>query len=279
MSIGWDVLGKINITDGWNFKENVSVLMLTAYGGSIEVFKIILDKTPISRINDRDSKNWTALHYAAASEIGSKTKVQLLLEQHGNISLKAKWDNDNLNDIEGQITPLMIASIEGNDDTTKYLLTKGATVAEKDRRGLTALDYSFYSLNHEVDRYNHDAYYLYMHLIHNNFSADTNQIDRMKRIFFRILNDQYIQSDHSFYSRHAHFKDKLDCADTNATEVMELNKELSHQLARRIPDSKQLSFFEIGDCVYNDCDISLNFGDFVDPKCSYCEQQIRSSKF
>lgn len=199
------------------------------------------------------------------------------MEHYGNISCKAKWDNDNLNTLEGQVTPLMIASIKRNHETAKYLLRKGAKVAEKDRRGLTALAYSLYSTRTEIFGD------LYFRLSHNSIFVDAIE-SRMKKIFFRMLSSQYIPFDLNFLWLQEDFAlEKLInirkrsgyCLTSNATEIMELNRELSDQLVRRIPASKHLSFYQIGDCVYNDCDISLNFDNVIDSRCKYCEQQIR----
>lgn len=277
--MGNDVLGKINLNDGWNSKENVTVLMLAAYGSELDVFNMVLDKIPKERINDRDSKSWTAIHYASASKIASKEKIELLVKRHSDISMKAKWDNDNQNQFRGDITPLMIASIVGNREAVKYLLKTGSKIQEKDRHGLTAMDYSFFSPRSSV------LEDLLTYFIENSHVDSDENYRRMLNVSLRLFESRIMQFDrkifmwlqgHFFIEQFAKYKmfNHDQCSHIHMGEFLNLSQELTDQVVRKIPNSNKLSFYEIGNCVYNDCDISLNLLDVVDSRCIYCAQQI-----
>ena len=65
---GYNISTRISISDGWNSKENVTLLMVAAYGGTTETFEYILNMSRFG-VEERDSKNWSAYHYFAASVI------------------------------------------------------------------------------------------------------------------------------------------------------------------------------------------------------------------
>ena len=65
---GYNISTRLSISDGWNSKQNVTLLMVAAYGGAAETFEYILNMSRFG-IEERDSNNWMAYHYAAASVI------------------------------------------------------------------------------------------------------------------------------------------------------------------------------------------------------------------
>ena len=86
--IGWgyNISTRMNISDGWNSKENVTLLMVAAYGGATETFEYVLN---MNRFGDEecDSNNWRAYHYAAASVIDNNRTYLLLPSKFPDIIL------------------------------------------------------------------------------------------------------------------------------------------------------------------------------------------------
>ena len=106
-------------------------LMHAALQGKLKTAERLLGAG--ARIDAADKVGWTALHFAARSPSGLGV-LRLLLEKQ----------NPNIPDIpdNGGTTPLMIAASYNNEESTRFLLSAGASPARADNTGRNAYEYA-----------------------------------------------------------------------------------------------------------------------------------------
>lgn len=100
--------------------------------------KLLLEKN--ANLSLKDEHDWTALTWA--SWTGMATLVSLFADNGADVDAA---------DVKGQ-TPLMIASIRGNDEVVAVLLEKGAQRELKSSDGKTALDFAQEYINRYPER-------------------------------------------------------------------------------------------------------------------------------
>jgi ankyrin repeat protein len=105
--------------------DGITVLMLAARDGNVEVLRELLGRKP--DVNAKDGDGSTALTYAARD--GHEEAGRLLLESGAAVDAadSHKW------------TPLMYAAVNGHPEFVQLLLDKGANVNAKDARKRTPL--------------------------------------------------------------------------------------------------------------------------------------------
>ena len=250
--------------------------MLAAYSGTIETFNYVKDLIPLqfqkTILNDRDSKNWTVMHYAAASEIDSAAKVERLFTLGGDINVRATWDNDFPDEESkmGQISPLMIATFRGNSKTVAFLLSKGAKYDEKEWQARTTFDYARYSQNSDV-----------LEVLKNRINEvscnRSFEEDRRACTLFKIFHGTTKLDDRIDTLSGSYYRLPLcDPAKNDISNILKSDTELEDPFLRHIPESEHLSKDDIGLCLYNDCDIELNIQNYTkDSCCNRCEKIVK----
>jgi ankyrin repeat protein len=126
-----------------NFRTYIrqTALMTAAIGGHAETVKLLLAKG--AAVDGQNGQGMTALNYAANS---GRTEVVELLLKNG-----ARIDAEKGNRLAGGWTVLMGAVWNLHVDTVNLLIKNGASVAEKDESGMTALDHAHRHLNQILD--------------------------------------------------------------------------------------------------------------------------------
>ena len=110
------------------WKNGLSAIHMASRLGSVEIARVLLQHdSTLSQA--RDSRDWTALHYAAQS--GEGEIVDLLVNQIGaDINARARRD-------EG-LTALHVAVMEGNCEIAKQLLHHGADACFIAKKGFSS---------------------------------------------------------------------------------------------------------------------------------------------
>jgi ankyrin repeat protein len=106
-------------------------LMHAALRGKAETAKRLLEAGADAGAADR--VGWTALHFAARSSSGLEV-LRLLMETQ-NLNVADVPDN-------GGTTPLMVAASYNNGDSTRFLLSVGASSTRTDNTGRNAYEYA-----------------------------------------------------------------------------------------------------------------------------------------
>lgn len=100
-------------------------LMMAALKGQLDLARKMIDRGA-----DVNQPGWAPLHYAATH--GSPELVTLLLDQHAYVDAESP----------NGTTPLMMAAQYGSTEAVKRLLEAGAQPLQKNRQGLSALDFA-----------------------------------------------------------------------------------------------------------------------------------------
>ncbi|CAG8946888.1 unnamed protein product [Penicillium salamii] len=136
----WGFPGVIQkaLSAGFNLDERNdpgdTALAVAASFSQLEITRLLLDSG--ADVNSIGTENgYTPLHHGSASLAELSLEVVQLLVQHGADVTKASQGAMN-----GQRTPLHLATYGGNKDVLRFLLEKGARVNAKDKEGLTALN-------------------------------------------------------------------------------------------------------------------------------------------
>ena len=127
------------INEGFDVNESVRTvqpLMWACRTGNLEQIKILLDAG--ADVNALSSEGMTPLDYACLSESGEA--VKLLIAAGG--------DPDHVTE-EGNMTPLISATVLENTDIVKALVENGAKVNWQDDNGDTALMYAVYNFSYK----------------------------------------------------------------------------------------------------------------------------------
>lgn len=149
----WGVPGVIQkaLSAGFNLDERNdpgdTALAVAAYFGQIEITRLLLDSG--ADVNSIGTEyGYTPLHHGSSAPLFdvSPLEVVQLLVQHGADVTKASQGTMN-----GQRTPLHLATYHENQDVLHFLLEKGARVNARDKEGLTALN-SIFGENTEIAR-------------------------------------------------------------------------------------------------------------------------------
>jgi ankyrin repeat protein len=117
-----------------NYANSVgyTALMAAARGEALEVIRLLLSKG--ASASWADKRGYTALHWAVAQSPVDATKQVSIL----GILIDAGADVNSCNE-EG-ITPLMNAAWFGCDDSVRKLLSFGAVLSVRDKKGRSAHD-------------------------------------------------------------------------------------------------------------------------------------------
>jgi uncharacterized protein len=108
--------------------QGESPLMMAALKGQLAQAQRLIERG--AEVN---KPGWTALHYAATSNLpASVPMVRLLLEHHAYIDAESP----------NKSTPLMMAARYGNPAVVKLLLEEGADSTVKNEQGMTAIDFA-----------------------------------------------------------------------------------------------------------------------------------------
>jgi uncharacterized protein len=108
--------------------QGESPLMMAALKGHLPQAQHLIQKG--AEVN---KPGWTALHYAATSDLPTSVPmVRLLLQHHAYIDAESP----------NKSTPLMMAAHYGNPTVVKLLLEEGADSTIKNEQGLTAIDFA-----------------------------------------------------------------------------------------------------------------------------------------
>lgn len=108
--------------------QGESPLMMAALKGHLPQAKRLIERG--AEVN---KTGWTALHYAATSNVpNSVPMVRLLLQHHAYIDAESP----------NRSTPLMMAAHYGSAAVVKLLLEEGADSAIKNEQGMTAIDFA-----------------------------------------------------------------------------------------------------------------------------------------
>jgi len=118
-------------------EEKRTALMLASYNGFAAIVDYLLKHKAM--VDARDNMNRTALMYASTGPFAET--VQLLIDAGANV---------NAADGQENWTPLMFAAAEGQADVVKILLKHGATTANRDADGDTALQFALSKGHQEV---------------------------------------------------------------------------------------------------------------------------------
>ncbi len=116
--------GKLNVNKPNRFGE--TPLMMAVFKGDKTIFEALLERGA----NPNGSKNWTALHYAAASGMNDFVKKLLELGADPNAQTKAG------------VTPLIMAARKPSRETVLTLLRAGAYRDYCTDRGLSPADFA-----------------------------------------------------------------------------------------------------------------------------------------
>ena len=111
--------------------------MLASYNCFSAIVEYLLEHK--AKVDARDNLNRTALMYASTGPFAET--VQLLIDAGANV---------NAADAQENWTPLMFAAAEGQADVVKILLKHGATTANRDVDGDTALQFALSKGHQEV---------------------------------------------------------------------------------------------------------------------------------
>jgi ankyrin repeat protein len=107
-----------------------TALTLAARGGYVDILKMLLDAK--ANVDDRDSVNWTALHYAA--RFGQTEVVDILLAAGADAGVLTS---------PSLSTPLCLAAYDGHLSVMESLLAANSDIISvQDNNGCTALHYA-----------------------------------------------------------------------------------------------------------------------------------------
>jgi ankyrin repeat protein len=109
--------------------EWLSTLAIAARNGNEEVVRVLLDHGANVNARSGGPIGQTAL-MAAASNGNRLTIIRLLVDRGADVNIQG----------EAGLTALMGAAVEGDIESVKYLLSKGANPSLKDRDGYTAVE-------------------------------------------------------------------------------------------------------------------------------------------
>lgn len=110
-------------------KEALTPLMYAADYYDIDMVKLLVENG--ANVNAKDSHGRNALMYAVFRH--DVSMIEFLASKGGNVNIKS------FNDLGTGITPLMVATDDGNIETVAELIKNGANVQAQTSRGSTAL--------------------------------------------------------------------------------------------------------------------------------------------
>lgn len=113
-------------------KNNFLHLALLEEDVNLELVKFLVEKGIC--VNSQTSEGYTPLHYAKRKDV-----IEYLIESGANLDIGTHYYNE---------TPLHNASLSGDINKVRILVTKGANINLKTSKGRTSLDYALMN-NHD----------------------------------------------------------------------------------------------------------------------------------